>query len=74
MLCRTVLGPDRGTVIYGWVFAAHQIGGSIAALGAAILRVKLGDYAAAFYISGALCILSSIAVLQIAKGKDTCYP
>ncbi len=71
MLCRTVLGPDRGTVIYGWVFAAHQIGGSIAALGAAILRVKLGDYAAAFYISGALCLLSSIAVLQIAKGKDT---
>jgi MFS family permease len=30
MLCRTILGPDRGTVIYGWVFAAHQIGGSIA--------------------------------------------
>ena len=71
MLCRTILGPDRGTVIYGWVFAAHQIGGSIAALGAAILRVKLGDYAAAFYISGALCLISSIAVLQIAKGKDT---
>ena len=54
MLCRTVLGPDRGTVIYGWVFAAHQIGGSIAAFGAAVLRVKLGDYAAAFYISGAI--------------------
>ena len=71
MLCRTILGPDRGTVIYGWVFAAHQIGGSIAALGAAILRVKLGDYAAAFYISGALCLISSFAVLQIAKGKDT---
>ena len=71
MLCRTVLGPDRGTVIYGWVFAAHQIGGSIAAFGAAVLRVKLGDYAAAFYISGALCLVSSYFVLQIAKGKGT---
>lgn len=71
MLCRTVLGPDRGTVIYGWVFAAHQIGGSIAAFGAAVLRVKLGDYAAAFYISGALCLVSSYFVLQIAKGKST---
>ena len=70
MLCRTVLGPERGTVIYGWVFAAHQIGGSIAALGAAILRVKLGDYAVAFYISGALCLITSYFVLQIAKGKD----
>ena len=71
MLCRTVLGPDRGTVIYGWVFAAHQIGGSIAAFGAAVLRVKLGDYALSFYISGALCLITSYFVLQIAKGKDT---
>jgi MFS family permease len=70
MLCRTVLGPDRGTVIYGWVFAAHQIGGSIAAFGAALIRVKLGDYAAAFYVSGALCVITSYFVLQIAKGKD----
>lgn len=71
MLCRTILGPDRGTVIYGWVFAAHQIGGSIAAFGAAVLRVQLGDYALSFYISGALCLITSYFVLQIAKGKDT---
>ena len=71
MLCRTILGPDRGTVIYGWVFAAHQIGGSIAAFGAAVVRVKFGDYAAAFYISGALCLITSYFVLQIAKGKDS---
>jgi MFS family permease len=48
MLCRTVLGPDRGMVIYGWVFSAHQIGASVAALGAGILRVKLGDNALSF--------------------------
>ena len=71
MLCRTILGPDRGTIIYGWVFAAHQIGGSIAAFGAAVVRVKFGDYAAAFYISGALCLITSYFVLQIAKGKDS---
>ena len=70
MLCRTILGPSKATVIYGWVFAAHQIGGSIAAFGAAVLRVKLGDYAAAFYISGAMCLVTSYFVLQIAKGKD----
>jgi MFS family permease len=71
MLCRTILGPDRGMVIYGWVFAAHQIGGSIAAFGAAILRVKLGDYALSFYISGAFCILSAVLVLRIAKNIPT---
>jgi len=65
ILCRTVLGPERATVVYGWVFAAHQIGGSIAALGAGILRVQLGDYALAFYLSGFLCVLTAFAVLKI---------
>ena len=70
MLCRTVLGPQRASVVYGWVFVGHQIGGAVAAFGAAILRVQIGDYAVAFYISGALCIVTSYFVLQIAKGVD----
>jgi MFS family permease len=70
VLCRTILGPERATVVYGWVFASHQIGGSIAALGAALLRVKFGNYSAAFYISGLFCIISSYVVLQIGKGKE----
>lgn len=67
MLCRAVLGPDRATVVYGWVFAAHQVGGSIAAFAAALIRVKFGDYALAFYISGVMCVISSYLVLQIGK-------
>ncbi len=70
MLCRAVLGPSRASVVYGWVFAAHQIGGAVAAFGAAILRVQIGDYAVAFYISGAMCIITAYFVLQIAKGVD----
>jgi len=70
MLCRAVLGPQRASVVYGWVFVGHQIGGAVAAFGAALLRVQIGDYAAAFYISGALCIVTSYFVLQIAKGAD----
>ena len=69
VLCRTVLGPERGTVVYGWVFAAHQIGGGIAAYGAALARVKFGDYSLAFYIAGILCVITSYFVLQIGKGK-----
>ena len=65
LLCRTVLGPERATVVYGWVFAAHQIGGSIAAFGAGVARVKFGDYAAAFYASGIACLLVSLLVLRI---------
>ena len=70
MLCRQVLGPEKGAIIYGWVFAAHQIGGSIAAFGAAVLRIKFGDYAAAFYITGVLCLITSYFVLQITLKED----
>jgi predicted MFS family arabinose efflux permease len=71
MLCRSILGPQRATVVYGWVFVGHQIGASVAAIGAALLRVKLGDYALAFYISATMCLIAAAAVLQIAKGKTT---
>jgi sugar phosphate permease len=71
MLCRAVLGPQRATVVYGWVFVGHQVGAAVAAIGAAVLRVKLGDYALAFYISAAMCLVAALAVLQIAKGKPT---
>ena len=67
ILCRRVLGPTSGTVVYGWVFACHQIGGSIAALGGALIHDKLGNYAAAFYAAGVLCIIASYAVLQITR-------
>ncbi len=68
MLCRAIAGPERATVVYGWVFAAHQIGGAIAAYGAALLRVKFGDYSEAFYISGFFCVVTAVMVLQIARG------
>jgi sugar phosphate permease len=71
MLCRIVMGNQRSAVVYGWVFVGHQVGASIAAIGAAVLRVKLGDYALAFYISAAMCLVAALAVLQIAKGKPT---
>jgi MFS family permease len=71
MLCRIVMGNQRSAVVYGWVFVGHQVGASIAALGAAVLRVKLGDYALAFYISATMCLVAALAVLQIAKGKTT---
>ena len=70
LLCRNVLGAERGTVVYGWVFASHQIGGAIAAYGAAIMHTKFGNYSLAFYISGLLCVITSYFVLQIGKNKE----
>lgn len=69
VLCRRVLGPERGTIVYGWVFSGHQIGAATAAIGAALLRTHFGNYASAFYISGVLCVITAYFVLQISNDK-----
>jgi sugar phosphate permease len=53
-------GKENTGVIYGWIGAAHQLGASLAAIGAGTIRTQLGDYGMAFWISGTLCFLTAI--------------
>lgn len=75
-LCRELFG-DRGTLVFGWVFASHQIGAGIAASVAGALRTSLGTYDAAWYGAGALCMLAaglSVAVGQSARTAPVAVP
>lgn len=58
-LCARRFGPERGTVVYGWVFAGHQIGAAVAAWGAGYLRDTTGSYHSAFVIAGVGCFLAA---------------
>lgn len=59
MLCQRIFG-SRGTIVFGWVFAAHQVGAAIAALAAGIIRDTFGTYAYAFWGGAALCIIAAV--------------
>ena len=48
-LCREYFGAD-GPVVFGWVFASHQVGAAIAATAAGVVRDQLGNYALAWYV------------------------
>jgi predicted MFS family arabinose efflux permease len=50
-------------VVYGWIYTSHQLGASLAALGAGTIRTYLGDYRDAFWISGTLCVLAASAFI-----------
>ena len=67
-LCREYFG-DRGPVVFGWVFASHQIGAAAAASAAGLLRDQLGTYNAAWYGAGALAVLASLLSLMLFAGK-----
>jgi sugar phosphate permease len=63
-LCREYFGAS-GAVVFGWVFASHQVGAAIAASAAGLLRDRLGAYDWAFYGAGSLAILASLLSLML---------
>src|SRR5271154_1325356 len=63
-------GRERAPIIFGWIFAGHQIGAATAALGAGLSRTELASYLPAFFVAGALCLLAAALVLTIAKPRS----
>lgn len=55
-----------GPIVFGWVFASHQLGAAIAAGGAGLIRDLTGGYDLAWYLAGGLCALATICSLAIA--------
>ncbi|MBB4702088.1 MFS transporter [Sphaerisporangium siamense] len=66
-LCRRIYGAD-GAVVFGWVFASHQVGAAIAAVLAGLARDHLGQYDAAWYGAGALCAIAAVMSLRVGRG------
>ncbi|HWA49858.1 MAG TPA: MFS transporter [Dongiaceae bacterium] len=62
-------GRERANLVFGWVFAGHQIGAAAAAFGAGWSRSELLSYVPAFLVSGALCIAAAMLILSISKKK-----
>lgn len=70
VLCRDYFG-DRSPVVFGWVFASHQVGAAIAAAGAGWLRDLHGDYDLAFQLAAGLCFVAAGFCLSIRKAQVT---
>jgi MFS family permease len=58
-LCNELFGPARAGVVYGWVFAAHQLGAAAAAYTAGAIHGATGSYQQAFHLSAALCLIAA---------------
>jgi sugar phosphate permease len=67
MLCAEAFGRHNTGVVYGWVFAAHQVGAAAAAWGAAAVRDGTGDYAWAFSAGGAVALAAGMLVMSMRR-------
>ncbi|BCW20037.1 MFS transporter [Arthrobacter sp. NtRootA9] len=69
-ICREVFGAD-GSVVFGWVFAAHQLGAAAAALAAGALRDATGHYTYAWMGAAAMCTIAAIISATIRKHHNS---
>lgn len=60
-------GKEKAGAIFGWIFAAHQLGAATAAYGAGLTRTVLLTYTPALIVAGAACLLAAAIVMGIRK-------
>ncbi|MBV8926848.1 MAG: MFS transporter [Bradyrhizobium sp.] len=60
-------GAERANLVFGWIFAGHQIGAGAAAFAAGLSRTLLASYLPAFFAAGALCIVAALTAVSIAR-------
>lgn len=63
-LCRVYFG-EHTPVVFGWVFASHQLGAAVAAAGAGWLRDQQGNYDTAFRLAAGLCVVAAVMCLSV---------
>ena len=69
-LAANTFGREKAGLMFGWIFAAHQIGAATAAFGAGFTRSTLATYLPAFYVAGAMCLVAALLALAIRRGPS----
>jgi len=60
-------GRERSGVVFGWIFASHQIGAATAAFGAGLTRSAMNTYLPAFFFAGSMCLVAAAIVWLIRR-------
>nr|WP_310345009.1 MFS transporter [Methylobacterium sp. BE186] len=64
-------GRARANLVFGWVFAGHQLGAAAAAYGAGLSRSELSSYLPAFFVAGALCLVAASLILVVGRPRPS---
>ena len=65
-LCRQAFGED-GNIVFGWVFASHQIGAALASTAAGVIRDQTGAYTIAWFGAAGMCLVAALVSFQIKR-------
>jgi predicted MFS family arabinose efflux permease len=62
-------GREKAGMVFGWVFAGHQLGAASAAYGGGFARTEYASYLPAFFTAGILCLIAALLALTIRKSS-----
>ena len=68
-LAAQTFGREKAGIVFGWIFAGHQIGAAFAAFGAGYTRTTLLTYVPAYMTAGALCLIAALMIFGIAGAR-----
>lgn len=66
-LVGATFGKERAGMVFGWIFAAHQLGAAVAAYGAGRIRTLMLTYNPALFAAGAACLVAAAIVMTIRR-------
>ena len=72
-LCREAFG-EAGSVVFGWVFAAHQIGAAVVSVGAGVIRDTTGQYTMAWVGAACLCLVAAFVSTRVGRAGEPVSP
>ena len=68
-LVGATFGKEKAGMVFGWVFAGHQLGAAVAAYGAGRVRTLMLTYNPALFAAGAACLVAALLILAIQRQK-----
>ena len=64
-LTAQTFGREKAGLVFGWIFASHQLGSAAAAYAGGAARATLLTYMPAFVVAGLFCLAAAIMVMLI---------
>ncbi len=68
-LTAQTFGREQAPLVFGWIYAGHQVGAGLMAFVTGISRDVLASYLPAFFAAGVLCIVAALS-LRLLKGRN----
>lgn len=73
-LTSDTFGVARAGIVFGWIFAAHQLGAATAAWAGGAVRTYADTYAPVFLVAGVLAVGAALLSLAVATNRLASQP